>query len=260
MNKNPKYRHSYTLSATDIDNQYQMMPIAILKYFQDCFARYMSCLHLAAFDLKKQDKLWIITEFAADCTDNDAFWSEEITVELWISQMTPLRIYSDFKIHKEGIPIAKGTSCWSILNANTRQLERTDFLEGSLTVLAEEAVAHTKVRFPSEGLKMSNIDHKVNLLDLDFNGHVNNMSYLSIAMLTTTSDFFLTHKLKHLNVKWLHETYQNDTTHCQLECTDPENEEYIHTLTNDNSEVVAKILSQWGIIQERKDISEILDR
>ncbi|MBQ4395459.1 MAG: hypothetical protein II825_09235 [Paludibacteraceae bacterium] len=60
-----QYAHRYSLTAADMDTRYRMTPNAVLLYYQDCWARYMSCLHLAAFDVIKHNLLWIITEFNA---------------------------------------------------------------------------------------------------------------------------------------------------------------------------------------------------
>ena len=47
------YTHRYSLTAADMDTRYRMTPNAVLLYYQDCWARYMACLHLAAFDVVK---------------------------------------------------------------------------------------------------------------------------------------------------------------------------------------------------------------
>ena len=49
------YTHRYSITAADMDTRYRMTPSAVLLYFQDCWARYMACLNLAAFDVVKQN-------------------------------------------------------------------------------------------------------------------------------------------------------------------------------------------------------------
>ena len=82
-----RYIQRFTVTANDMNNQYRLTPHAVLLYFQDCFARYMSCLHLAAFDLVKQHQMWIITEFRAEMNPVDVFWTHDLEVTLWVSEI-----------------------------------------------------------------------------------------------------------------------------------------------------------------------------
>ncbi|MDY6327819.1 MAG: thioesterase [Bacteroidales bacterium] len=258
-----RYSYSYTITATDMDNNYRLQPAAILAYFEDCFARYMSVKRLAAFDLVKEDLLWIITEFSARKTDKDALWSEVITVEMWISEITPLRIYSDFRIHMAGNPddiLYEGTSCWSLINAVTHRPEKTDRVSGSIEIVPDIMVEHRKKRLPDGGEEIARAVHKVNLLDLDFNKHVNNRSYLSIAMLTTTEEFLTTNTVGYFTVHWLAETYLGDTITCSLSRMPETEGTYLHTLTNDNGKKVAQIYSEWHKTSNPADISTSIER
>lgn len=257
-----KYTHSYTVSASDMDKYYRLQPTAILGYFEDCFARYMSCLNLAAFDLVKENKLWVITEFSAIRSEVEAYWSEDINIEMWISEITPLRIYSDFRVIRCTTQelLSSGTSCWSIINAETRKLERTDFLKDKITIVPQIEIEHKKRRFATDGVDIASVEHKVNLLDLDFNGHVNNRSYLSIAMLTTTDEFLATHSVRFFTVHWIMETYLEDTISCNLKRINPEENKFIHTLKNSSGNNVAQIYSEWAFVPEIIDIASIIER
>lgn len=255
-----KYSHVYTVTAADMDSCYRITPHAILLYFQDCFARYMGCLHLAAFDLVKEQKMWIITEFAAEMPDVETFWTEDVEVTMWISEISALRTYSDYYIKKAGtdIVIAKGTSCWCLMNTETRRLETTASVAPKITVLPEIMLSHKKMRFQNDGELLKSETHKVNLLDLDFNGHVNNRSYLNIAMLTATEDFLESYRMSTLVIHWLHETYLDDTLVCNLHSLG--DLDFLHTLTNSKGTVAAEIYSSWQPILNQSDISVVLER
>ena len=51
------YTHTYTVTCQDMNKDYRLSPAAVLLYFQESFARYMGCLHLAAFDMVKERKM-----------------------------------------------------------------------------------------------------------------------------------------------------------------------------------------------------------
>jgi len=256
-----KYRHTYTATASDITPLYRLTPNALLMYFQDCFARLMTIHHVAAFDIIKQRRMWVITEVQIAIEPTDTLWSEDFTVELWVSELTSLRIYCDFRIVRKADEqlIASGTSQWNILNLDTKRLETTDFLDGKLTVVPELMTgSHKKVRFPKPQSTDMQMVHRATRLDLDFNFHVSNRSYVTIALLTMPDEILASQMLTSLTVHWLHETYLDDTLTCRM--TRLEDGNYLHTLSNADGEVVCEVMSRWVPQSERADISEVLKR
>ena len=261
MITNGKYRHTYTVTASDITPLYRLTPIAMLMYFQDSFARLMTIHDLAAFDIVKQQRMWVITEVQIDVQPTVTYWSEDFVVEIWVSELTSLRIYCDFRILRKDNEqlISSGTSQWNILNLNTKRLETTDFLADKLTVVPELMTAsHKKVRFPKPQPFVMQMEHRVTRLDLDFNFHVSNRSYISIALLTMPNEVLTSQTLSSVIVHWLHETYLDDTLTCRLSRTDDGN--YLHTLVNAEGVVVCELMSQWQPQQETPDVSEVLNR
>ena len=256
-----KYRHTYTSTASDITPLYKLTPNALLMYFQDCFARLMTIHHFAAFDIVKQHRMWVITEIQMNIQPTVTFWSEEFTVELWVSELTSLRIYCDFRIFRKDNEqlIASGSSQWNILNLDTKRLESTDFLAPNLMVVPELMNAsHKKVRFPKPQSPVMQMEHRATRLDLDFNFHVSNRSYISIALLTMPDEILASQSLASLTVHWLHETYLDDTILCSMSLT--EDGSYLHTLTNSAGVVVCELLSKWQPQPDTADVSEVLDR
>ena len=261
MITNGKYRHTYTSTASDITPLYRLTPNAMLMYFQDSFARLMTIHGVAAFDIVKQRRMWVITEVQMDVQPTVTYWSEDFTVEIWVSELTSLRIYCDFRIIRADSEqlIASGTSQWNILNLDTKRLETTDFLADKLMVVPEMMTAsHKKVRFPKMQSCDMQMEHRATRLDLDFNFHVSNRSYVSIALLTMPDEVLASQTLKTVTVHWLHETYLDETLLCRMSRT--EDGSYLHTLTNADGIVVCELMSQWQPQPETPDVSEVLNR
>ena len=255
------YRHTYTSTASDITPQYRLTPGAMLMYFQDCFARLMTIHHLAAFDIVKDRRMWVITEVQMEIQPTEAYWSEDFEVEVWVSELTALRIYSDFRIVRKdnGQLIASGTSQWNILNLDTKRLEPTDFLADELTVVPEFTTdSHKKVRFPKALQTDMQLEHRATRLDLDFNLHVSNRSYVSIALLTMPDDVLASHMLSSITVHWLRETYLDETLTCRMSRT--ADDCFLHSLTNAEGAVVCELMSRWQPLTETPDVSEVLNR
>lgn len=261
MTTKGKYRHTYTATASDITPMYRLTPNAMLLYFQDSFARLMTIHHVAAFDIVKQQRMWVITEVQIDVQPTVIYWSEDFTVEIWVSELTSLRIYCDFRITRKDNEqlIASGTSQWNILNFGTKRLEPTDFLADKLTVVPELMTAsHKKVRFAKPQTFDMQMEHRVTRLDLDFNFHVSNRSYVSLALLTMPDEVLASQTLTSLVVHWLHESYLDDSLMCRMSQFAEGN--FLHTLTNGDGVVVCELMSRWQPQTETTDVSEVLNR
>jgi len=261
MITNGKYRHSYTATASDITPLYRLTPEAMLMYFQDSFARLMTIHNVAAFDIVKQHRMWVITEVQIDIQPTVTYWSEDFTVEIWVSELTPLRIYCDFRIFRKDNEqlIASGTSQWNILNHDTKRLESTEFLTDCLTVVPELMTpSHKKQRFPKAQSVLMQMEHQATRLELDFNFHVSNRSYVSIALLTMPDELLASHTLSSLTVHWLHETYLGDNLICRMSRTD--DGRYLHSLANAEGTVVCELMSSWQPQTETADVSLVLNR
>ena len=261
-----KYRHTYTSTASDITPLYRFTPNAMLMYFQDSFARLMTIHGVAAFDIVKQRRMWVITEVQMDVQPKVTYWSEDFIVEIWVSELTSLRIYCDFRIVSKPLGpgqdeelIASGTSQWNILNLDTKRLETTSFLADKLTVVPELMTAsHKKVRFPKPQSCDMQMEHRATRLDLDFNFHVSNRSYVSLALLTMPEEVLASQMPATITVHWLHETYLDDTLTCRMSRTD--DGYYLHTLTNAEGVVVCELMSRWQPQPESPDVSDVLNR
>lgn len=79
MEKVEKFRIKYKVIASDMDVVYRMTPNAMLMYFQDCFANYLSGKCLAAFDIADKNLIWMITRWVGHETPCVKRISEEIS-------------------------------------------------------------------------------------------------------------------------------------------------------------------------------------
>lgn len=255
------YTHRYSLTAADIDTRYRMTPTAVLLYYQDCWARYMSCLHLAAFDVIKQNRIWVTTEFNAWFEEQTALWSDDIDVTVWNSEVGTLRLYAEFRVCRaDGVEVAHGFGCWTLLDTETHRLAPLTPIQPQLPVLPElTSDTHKKRRFATDGIQLQQFAHQVNPINLDFNGHVNNRTYLNIAMQSADETFLDGYAIRCLTIHWLKETFLGDTLACRLTLLPNETEQpmyhYLHTLSRNDTETAAQVYSEWVPRSEQIDIS-----
>lgn len=255
------YSHRYSITAADMDTRYRMTPNAVLLYYQDCWARFMSCLHLAAFDVIKHNLLWIITEFNACFESETALWSDDIEVTVWNSEISALRCYAEYRIcRSDGTEVAHGYGCWNLIEVNSHHLVPTTALPYPVPELPQMTTySHRKRRFKDEGTVLQTYEHRVTPINLDFNGHVNNRTYLSIAMQSAEEAFLDQYAIRCMAIHWQHESFLGDTINCQLAVlpNDIDGEyHYLHTMRRNDTEVAAQVYSEWVPRTIQHDISK----
>lgn len=258
------FKQTYKIVGADIDITYHVSPNAILLYFQDCFANFLSSKRLAAFDIIKDNLLWVITHFNLSFTAQRAVWSENIDVEIWIREISSARVFVNYRIkNHDNLIIAEGSSCWVIINAQTKRPINIKNLLEQVGIRPYEAdVCQCRIG-PSNSnpVFFKEISHQVNITDLDFNGHMCNRSYLSVAMATAPVEFIHKYVPKHIQIKFIREAFLED----ELKCLVYKMENipvFHHKLINAQGEAVCTIISEWILRDDHAehDISQIIRR
>ena len=250
-----KYSHTYNVILDNMDMQeYRLRPISAIMYLQDAFARYCGTKRVAAYDLFSQNLIWVVGEFNIVFLSILPYWSEEIEVNIWISEITKLKIYADYELSYQNKPFAKGNSCWFLLNDTSKRPVKTDVIADKFVICNELTLGeHKKFSLSEEKEAIKTITHKTNLSDIDFNNHVNNKSYINIANATLDKDFKLTHFLKKMNVKFMKEAFIDEVLTCTTYRTDDSNT-FIHKIEKDG-DAVCDISTVWELKGEQTEIS-----
>jgi len=251
-----KYSKKYNVILDNMDLfEYRIRPISAIMYIQDAFARFCATKKIAAYDLFATNQYWIVTEFNIDFIDELPFWSEDIEVNIWISEITKLKIYTDYEITYNNKPFAKGNALWFIIDKESKRPVKTDIIEQKFNIYPKLALdEHKKFILPNKKEKVSEIKHTNNLSDLDFNNHVNNKSYINLAEMTANDEFRKTHTLKSLNIKFNQETFLGDTLTCSTYKTDKINT-YVHVAEKDGISV-CDILTSWVNKEIKNNITD----
>ncbi|MDO5304350.1 MAG: thioesterase [bacterium] len=212
-----KFSKKYSLMFGDMDINYHMTKMAVAKYFQETFARFCAKHNLAAFDVLKDGIIWVVSDLRAEILNRLPMWSEEFTVRVWISETTKMRTYIEFEIVCHEKIVAKGESCFYMLDEKTRRPIKSMDLVKPFGLIDEKVFGeHTKQNYEISGEKISEKIHEVTVRDLDFNYHVNNLSYIGISFETAPSDFLEKNEITSYSIQFLQETRLGDKLGCEL--------------------------------------------
>ena len=257
------YKQKYTIVASEMDFTYHVSPQAILLYFQDTFARYLTSKHVAAFDVIKQNLIWVITEFDLNFSKERPLWADDITVEMEFTEISSIRMYVDFRLlNKDGEEFAHGTSSWVMIDSVTKR----PFAAKEMVVNAgveSSGAARTKIAGAKSSDKVffKAENHQVNVTDLDFNGHMCNRSYVVIAMGTAPIEFIKSTSLSRMHIKFVREAFFGDLLTCNIYKAGDAEDIYWHNFVNKEGKEVCSIYSEWKRNEgEVKDVSELIQR
>ena len=251
-----QYTKTYNVILDNMDLfEYRLRPISAIMYLQDAFARYTATKKMAAYDLFATNQIWIVTEFNIDFVEDLPFWSEEIEVSIWISEITKLKVYTDYELKCKGITFAKGNALWFVIDKETKRPAKTDVVADRFDICNELVLGeHKKFTLPQAKEVYTKIEHKNNLSDIDFNKHVNNKSYINLAEMTAPNEFRKTKVLKSLHIRFNKETFLDDVLTCTTNRTELPNT-YTHIIEKDGISV-CDIVTVWDERNSKNNIVE----
>ena len=249
-----KYTKTYNVILDNMDLfEYRLRPISAIMYIQDAFARYTATGKMAAYDLFSKNQYWVVAEINMDFTDDLPFWSEEIAVNIWFSEISKLKIYVDYEITYKNKPFAKGNSLWFLISRESQRPVKTDDVIQNFEVCNELALGeHKKFVIPQATDVYTKMEHKNNLSDIDFNKHVNNKSYINLAEMTAPDEFKRTRRLKTLHIRFNKETFLDDTLTCTTNRTECPNQ-FTHIIEKEGNSV-CDIVTIWDEIASKETI------
>ena len=254
-----KYTKTYNVILDNMDLfEYRLRPISAIMYLQDAFARYTATKKMAAYDLFSKNQYWVVAEINMDFIEPLPFWSEEIGINVWFSEISKLKIYIDYELTYKNKPFAKGNALWFLISRESLRPVKADEVAEKFEVCSELVLGeHKKFVLPQATEVYTKIEHINNLSDIDFNNHVNNKSYINIAEMTAPEEFRKTHRLKNLHIRFNKETFLGDLLTCTTNKTEKPNQ-FTHIIEKDGISV-CDILTTWEEINERNVNDNIVD-
>jgi len=162
--------------------------------------------------LRKQQLYWVLSRMTVEIYQ-PMTWNQEVEVETWPKTLEGLLYMRDFIIRdKEQNIIARATSGWLAIDAETKKPKILDSIEAQMFVHLKEKHAlqksPEKLSATSEG---DEFDVKSSYFDFDLNSHVTSTRYVDWMMDTFTVDFHKNHNPKKLSINFMKETLPGDT-------------------------------------------------
>ena len=256
INIGETFRQDYRITCNDMDSEYRMTPESILNLSQDTIAAFLTTRHLAAFDLQKEGFTWVLSEYTIDLCGAMPLWRERLEVVVSPSEISSFKLHFDYRIlNKDGDTVITGTSIWSIINVQTGRPEQ---IAEHCRVCGETAVRHPRIVV--KAVSHSDIEFKyiTNISDIDFNGHVHNVSYLKIALSVIPLEMSRTKIIKSLTIKFIRQSFIDQVLICSIE-KDAEVLSARSSISNEQGQEVCRMSVTMQDVESR-DFGVLVDR
>lgn len=195
--------HSYEIGASGFAS-----PQSICKFLQEAASNHAADLQVAAEDLATQDCMWVLSQLSLQMTEYPK-WHDSILLRTWpVQKESALKGFRDFEImNNNGDLIGRASTMWLMLNSKSKRPLR---LPKSLARFVspgfeDELLSHSPKNsdFP-EGCDLEQ-EFRIRASDIDWNLHVNNVSYLEWALEAIPAEFRLRNFVAELAIAFLAE-------------------------------------------------------
>lgn len=255
-----KHKVTYSITAAQINAQYRLTIDGLLTFHESTVAHYFTSLGIAAFDVQKEDKTWVVSEINLEMPGPPTMWSEDVEVTVWFSEISPLRAWIEFEAREvhSGLLTARGNSCWSLISMSERKLVPCQgYIPESELVPELAAGQHRKrgiMKYADD--PVSTLEHTINLIDLDFNGHTNNRRYVQMALVSFAPEFLKENRPDFLNIRFVRESRIGDHLTCSTHSTD-DPQAFVGRIQNDSGEEICRVSSHWRPKEPLPDIAKV---
>lgn len=240
------FNFDYPVTFADIDSGYHITPNAVLCYFQDAIARFLTIGDAGPQSLSPKGLLWVITEFHAEISETRPQWPDIVTVTVWFSEISSLKVHVDYLMKTpDGHLFANGTSTWLIMDSSTRRPFPCREVGELMALYDPDPEYRTpKFLFDASGEQIRTVTHRVTASDIDFNGHVSNQIYVRLASAMASSDYAGKHVIRELHVKFEKECFLDNVLEMTLYRKDDGSFATV-IRREDMPEPVCRIISRW---------------
>ena len=211
------FEQKFRVELCDINPTFGLKATSVLKYYQETFARYCAKYNVAGYNLYQMGLKWVFGQTALEYFDIIPIWNEEVTARVYITCIKKLRLYINFEVETTRGVVAKGQSVAYTLDLETSRPKPVEEIANKFDI-DEENKSGEVIKYDLDGIGdlLKTQNHKITFSDIDYNGHTNNISYISLGLEGLPVEFIKYNRPKLMNIIYLQETFLNDVLKCEI--------------------------------------------
>ena len=162
-----------------IDRSDRLTLASVFNFFQETAISHAENLGVGRDSLAKTRQVWILSRISVQI-DRRPRYGEAIRVRTWPRGGEKLFAFRDYDIRdSQNIPVVRGRSCWLIIDMEKRRPLRPQAIIDNLPLNEGlEALPSGAIGLCEQQNLQKTAEKKAAYSDLDYNGHVNNVSYI----------------------------------------------------------------------------------
>ena len=210
---NANYNKIEEITSSKVDVKHNIRYDTILNIFQDLATAHATQMGMSFTALKENSNaFWVLTKSKFK-TLNTPHFSEEVTIETWPLPVTPVRFNREYKISLDGEDCGLGTREWVTLDATTKTLRKSSTIKYPFDLEHRTDLSGAgEYSRKREQLSKDNFyyTHTVRYVDIDPNGHTNNVSYVKMALNSFSVEEFTNANFTEFEIQFIAQSYYGD--------------------------------------------------
>jgi len=188
-----EFTHSerFKIFAFATDRHKKVSVPALIRLLQETAMGHVRKLELSVFDLEPLHLAWVLLRMRVEVTKQPEL-GEMVEVLTYPSGIDRFFTFRDYYMYNEkGEILATAATTWLLMDTRSRRMARIpEQIAQKIPLTAPEGrtpLPHAADKLPALGDPLQTLDFRVNWHDLDFNAHLNNVTYIE-WMLETLPD------------------------------------------------------------------------
>ena len=179
MEQLPIWSETFPVRFNAIDKSDTMTLSTVFGFFQDVAVGHAESLGLGREDMARTGQVWILARMSVQ-VDGRPRYGETVTVRSWPRSWEKLFALRDFDIsNSAGDTVIRARSCWIIIDIEKRRPMRPQAIMESIpTNDGLDALSFTPRALEERPSLQKTAENRAMYNDVDYNGHVNNVSYI----------------------------------------------------------------------------------
>ena len=242
--KGTKHTEYFRIRTSEISPRKVIHPHALTGLMQEASMQHTMSMGVSVWDLEAMSGSWVLLRMELRFMRFPGL-NETIHVDTYPAGIEGYFTYRDYLAYDaRGISVATCASQWALMNTFTRRMMKIPPEFGSLVFYTPEPLGKPETDIPSNENWTEPSIVRINYLNLDWNGHINNVQLIRIIMETLDQNYIATHDLKVLKLAFKNEVLCGEEIlvfHQKIGDTS-----YIHMVKNKESgKDVLLVSSEW---------------
>lgn len=179
----PYFTYDSVVAYPDVAQDGLLSHAGLLRILQETAAVASHVRGISFRTIEKTGICWILTGWKVELTERPE-WNEQLTIHTWPRTLDGFTSEREFEVFCNGRVVARATSRWFLINAETKRITRVNDFVRSAYDLDDRKLFDQDI--PSNGSPLPDArvtyTHTVSRSDIDTYRHVNNLRYLDFAL------------------------------------------------------------------------------